>query len=75
MSGMMAASIYGTAPVVIPSVTPQVAMSATDDSPSGGLRSLVNPQNPLMWFGVLLLVTVGAAGVAGSVKLSERRRR
>jgi len=73
MSGMLASNLYGTAPVIIPAVSPQVAMSATDDSPNGGLRSLVDPHNPIMWFGVLLLVTVGAAGVAGSVKLGPAK--
>lgn len=34
-----------------------------------GFRALIDPKNPLVWFGVLLLVTVGAAGVAGSGKL------
>lgn len=69
----MASNLYGTAPVIIPAVSPQVAMSATDDSPNGGLRSLVDPRNPLMWFGVLLMVTVGAAGAAGSVKLGPAK--
>lgn len=69
MSGLLASNLYGTAPVFIPAVSPQVAMSATDDAPNGGLRGLVDPRNPLLWFGVLLLVTVGAAGAAGSVKL------
>lgn len=39
----------------------------------GGWRTLVDPDNPLMWFGVVLLVTVGAAGVAGSVRLGRAK--
>lgn len=73
MQSMMASNIYGTAPTIIPAVTPQVAMSATDDAPAGGLRGLTDPHNPLMWFGLLLLLTVGAAGAAGSVKLGPAK--
>lgn len=39
----------------------------------GGWRSLLDPDNPLMWFGVVLLVTVGAAGVAGSIRLGKAK--
>lgn len=38
-----------------------------------GWRGLVDPHNPLMWFGVVLLVTFGAAGVAGSVRLGRAK--
>lgn len=44
---------------------------ATQDEPLSGLAALVDPHNPLLWFGVFLLVTVGAASVAGSVKLGK----
>jgi hypothetical protein len=43
------------------------------DVTSTSARWLVSPQNPLFWFGALLLVTVGAAGVAGSVRLGPAR--
>jgi uncharacterized membrane protein YedE/YeeE len=36
---------------------------------ASGLASLLDPGNPLMWFGLVLGVTVGAIGVAGSVRL------
>lgn len=66
---MFASEIYGTAPTFIPAVNPpDTALSATD-SVRAGWRAMVDPKNPLVWFGAILLVTVGAAGVAGSVKL------
>ena len=38
-----------------------------------GWRSLVDPTNPLVWFGGLLAVTVGAAAFAGSVRLGPAK--
>jgi hypothetical protein len=71
---LMAADIYGTAPVYIPAVAPDTAISATDaTSGTAGWRSLLDPKNPVVWFGVVLLVTVGAAGVAGSVRLGPAK--
>jgi hypothetical protein len=43
------------------------------DSLDNGWRALISVDNPLLWFGALLLVTVGAAGVAGSVKLGPAK--
>jgi hypothetical protein len=40
---------------------------------SGGWRGLVDPHNPLAWFGAVLLVTVGAAGLSGSVRLGRAK--
>lgn len=45
--------------------TDRVAVSPTDR------MGLFSPSNPLTWFGVFLLVTVGAAGMAGSVRLGK----
>lgn len=71
---LMASDIYGTAPVYMPAVQPDTAISATDvTSTTTGLRSLVDPKNPVVWFGVVLLITVGAAGFAGSVKLGPAK--
>jgi len=68
-----AAEIYGTTPVYPGGGSvAQTAISATSDMPQGW-KGLVDPGNPLMWFGVLLLVTVGAAGAAGSVRLGPAR--
>jgi hypothetical protein len=36
---------------------------------SGLGRELIDPSNPLFWLGVVLVVTFGAAGLAGSVRL------
>jgi len=44
-----------------------------DESATRGWRALIDPRNPLVWFGALLLVTVGAAGVAGSVRLGPAK--
>ena len=71
---LMAADIYGTAPVYTPAVAPQTAVSATDaTSTTAGWRSLVDPANPIVWFGVILAVTVGAAGLAGSARVGPVR--
>lgn len=43
------------------------------DTLDTGWKALIDPHNPLLWFGALLLVTVGAAGVAGSVKLGPAK--
>lgn len=43
------------------------------DADASGIGWLVSPRNPLMIFGLLLLVTVGAAGVAGSVRLGPAK--
>lgn len=74
MAGLFAADLYGVGPVYQPSVKPDTAMSATDaTSTTVGLRSLVDPKNPVVWFGVVLLVAVGAAGFAGSVRLGPAK--
>jgi hypothetical protein len=37
----------------------------------GDRFGLFSPSNPLLWFGIFLAVTVGAAGAAGSVRLGK----
>lgn len=68
-----ARSVYGATPQT-PSygVAAPTAGMATDDITSGW-KGLIDPANPLMWIGVILLVTVGAAGVAGSARLGRTR--
>lgn len=44
-----------------------------NDGLDTGLHALIDIHNPLLWFGALLLITVGAAGVAGSVKLGPAK--
>lgn len=71
--GMTAADIYGTAPTFIGAVPAQTAISATDDGGRGGWRALIDPRNPLVWLGAVLLITVGAASAAGSARLGPAR--
>lgn len=70
-----AQSLYGVTPQApsygVAAPTQQMGIDTTVRR--GGWRGLVDPGNPLMWFGALLLVTVGAAGVAGSVRLGRAR--
>ncbi len=40
---------------------------------TGTAKDLVSPNNPLFWAGAILLVTVGAAGVAGSVRVGKAK--
>lgn len=39
------------------------------DTLTTGWKTLADPHNPLFWFGVVLVVTVGAAGFAGSGRI------
>lgn len=68
-----ASTMYGATPQA-PSygVAAPTQTMATDDI-RAGWKGLLDPHNPLMWFGVVLLVTVGAAGVAGSVRLGRAK--
>jgi hypothetical protein len=70
---MDAATIYGCPNVQAPasggSFTAHMAPSVVPE----GLAGLVSPRNPLMWFGVIMLATVGAAGLAGSVRLGPAK--
>jgi hypothetical protein len=70
---MYASTLYGATPQApaYPLAAPTQAM-ATDDIRTGW-RGLLDPANPLLWFGIVLLVTVGAAGVAGSARLGRAR--
>jgi hypothetical protein len=63
-----ASRIYGTAPVFVGAVPADTALSATDAT-RRGLGAFVDPHNPVLWLLGIVLVTVGAAGIAGSVKL------
>ena len=71
---MTAAELYGTSPV-LPSGTTSAPMGAHvgGDSDVGSWASLVNPRNPLVIFGVILAITVGAAGFAGSARVGSVR--
>lgn len=73
LNNMTAATLYGTAPQgpAYGSMAPTQVMGT--DTLATGVRALVDPQNPLMWFGVILLVTLGAAGVSGNVRLGRAK--
>lgn len=68
-----ASSLYGATPQA-PSygVAAPTQTMGTDDITSG-VKGLVDPNNPLVWFGGLLLVTVGFAAAAGSVRLGKAK--
>lgn len=71
MYALDATSLYGAQPQA-PSPgagrpTEHMSIGAMDIE--GGWKGLVDPRNPLVWFGLLLAITVGAAGVSGSVKV------
>jgi len=70
---MDAATLYG-----IPAQAPSYGTAAPTQGIAvtgsvSGLRSLIDPQNPLLWFIGLVAVTMGAAGVAGSVRLGKAK--
>lgn len=71
---MTAAELYGTSPV-LPSGTTSAPLGdhIGGDPDVGSWRSLVNPRNPLVIFGIILAVTVGAAGFAGSARVGSVR--
>lgn len=68
-----AASQYGCAPVA-PSygVAAPTERMATDDIRTG-VRGLLDPANPLVWLGGILLVTIGAIGISGSVRVGKAK--
>lgn len=64
---LTASSLYGTTPQAPSYVAaPTQPMGAELGAAATSARELVNPNNPLFWFGLLLAVAVGAAGFAGS---------
>jgi hypothetical protein len=64
-----AQTVYGAQPQM-----PSLGIAAptqhmgTDDL-RGGLRGLIDPNNPLFWAMAILATTFGLIGVAGSVRL------
>jgi len=49
----------------------QPAAAAT--SPAGSWPSMLNPGNPLFWFGVLAATTLGLMAVSGNVRLGRTK--
>lgn len=67
------ATLYGCEPQMPSSgIAAPTQHMATDDI-SSGVKGLLDPHNPLMWFGALLLATVGFASVAGSARLGKAK--
>lgn len=70
-----AQSLYGCAPNTptagVAAPTERLGMGTGDLRT--GVRGLLDPTNPLVWFGAFMLVTVGAASVAGSVRLGRAK--
>lgn len=69
-SQFSAASLYGATPQAPSYVAaPTQAMAAEHGAKGTDLRELVNIHNPLVWFGLVFFVTVGAASFAGSGRI------
>jgi hypothetical protein len=68
-----AQSMYGAAPPQTPSYssTASALYGMSTDDVHTGWRGLFDLNNPLTWFGGILLVTLGAASVSGSVRLAR----
>ncbi len=66
---MYASDLYGTRAQLPNMGVAAPTQGLTPSWHSGTWKDLVDPHNPLVFFGVVLLVTIGAAGVAGSVRL------
>ena len=71
-----AAQMYGTGaqiPVAQGVAAATQPMGVYSQGAANGYRSLIDPQNPLLWVAGFLLLTVGAAGVSGSARLGPAR--
>lgn len=68
-----ASQYYGTSPQVPSSGVNAPTQQMGIDTGKTGYPALVDPHNPLFWFGALLLVTVGAAGLSGSARFGPAR--
>ncbi len=69
-----AQSLYGATPQAPSYQTPApvTQQMSSGDLPTG-VKGLLHPDNPLFWFGAVLAVTLGAVGVAGSVRLGRAK--
>lgn len=68
-----AQSLYGATPQAPSYGVAAPTQGMSTDNIATGWKGLIDPNNPLVWFGAILLVTVGAAGVAGSVRLGRAK--
>ena len=67
-----AESVYGMTPQA-PSwgVAAPTQRMSSDELAGGGWRDLIDPANPLVWFGAVLFITVGVIGFAGRVRVGK----
>lgn len=72
-NGFTASGLYGMAPQGPTYGVAAPTQHMATDSLQTGMRGLADIHNPLLWFGIVLLVTVGAAGAAGSIKLGPAK--
>jgi hypothetical protein len=68
-----AQSLYGCAPQMPAAGIAAPTQSMGTNDLVTGARGLLDPHNPLLWFGIFMLGTVGAASVAGSVRLGKAK--
>lgn len=68
-----AVSLYGATPQAPSMQADEPMVPASTDDVASGVAGLMDPNNPLTWFGVFLLATVGFAGIAGSARLGAAR--
>ena len=68
-----AASVYGAYPQMGSAGVANPTQHMGTDYLKSGLRSIIDPNNPLAWAAGLLLLTFGLAGVAGSVRLGRAK--
>ena len=68
-----AASVYGASqqPISVGLAAPTQGIGVSLDAT--GLRQLTDPGNPLLWFGALLALTLGAAAVSGSARIGKAK--
>lgn len=73
LNNMTAATLYGTAPQGPAYGTMAPTQTMGTDTLATGIKALVDPNNPLMWFGLTLVIMVGAAAVSGNVRLGRAK--
>lgn len=66
-------SLYGCEPQMPSQGIAAPTQHMGSDNFTVGAKGLLDPHNPLFWFGGFLLVTVGAASVAGSARLGKAK--
>lgn len=68
-----AQNTYGMSPQMpTAGIAAPTQQMGTDDL-KGGLRALIDINNPLFWAAGIVLVTLGLVGVAGSVRLGRAK--